>query len=233
VETVVRIPLSEQTDVEEARSRLPDSLQGKLPRAIALASALKLNAVIDLVESQFDGETGPVPRKVAVLTFLRRDCEDIAKELQKRLVKTDVTVYTAHGGTTPERRDVIRKQYMESLTECILVGTGDAWGEAVNLNDTDVAVLASLPATPGQLTQWRGRFHRKGQVKHCQIIYPVAVDTVDEHIANILLNKLPAVAGAVALGGEAAMTAVVEKAIGLNDEQTKAALMEKIMAGEE
>jgi hypothetical protein len=113
----------------------------------------------------------------------------------------------------------------------VLVGTGGAFGEAVSLNDSDVAVLASLPFTGGELIQWRGRFHRKGQKKHVQIIYTVAVDTVDEHIADILLSKLPAMAEQVALGGEAEATGVLERAIGLNDESTKEALMLKIMEG--
>lgn len=235
VESVVRIPVSEQSDPEEARSRLPDSLQGKLPRSIAFASALKLNAVIDLVESQFDGESRATPRKVAVLTFLRRDCEDIAAELSKRFAKAGakVQVLAAHGGTPPEKRDHLRQQYMESLTEVVLIGTGDAWGEAVNLNDTDVAVMASLPFTPGQITQWRGRFHRKGQKKNVQIIYPIAVDTVDEHVANVLLRKLPAVAQQVDLGGESEAASVLERAIGLNDEEAREILMKKIMEGEE
>jgi SNF2 family DNA or RNA helicase len=50
-----------------------------------------------------------------------------------------------------------------------------------------------LPYTPGQLRQWEGRFARLGQKRPVVIYYVIAEDTVDEHIASILIDKLPAV----------------------------------------
>jgi SNF2 family DNA or RNA helicase len=76
---------------------------------------------------------------------------------------------------------------------CVLVGTGDAWGEGVNLQDTDTFLIAMLPFTPGQVVQWEGRVARHGQKRPVLIEYMVAENTVDEHVAAILLDKLPAV----------------------------------------
>ena len=47
--------------------------------------------------------------------------------------------------------------------------------------------------TPGQLRQWEGRFSRLGQKRPVTIYYVIAESTVDEHIADILISKLPAV----------------------------------------
>ena len=229
VRTVVRFPESELEDLEKSRAQLPTELQGRLPRSIALASILKLTSVVDLVESKIDGmSTGT---KVAVFTYLRSTADAIAEALRKRL-KDSCQVLCAHGGATPEKRDALRGVYMAHPGPVVLVGTGDAWGESVSLNDTDTVVFAALPFTPGQLEQWEGRFHRKGQVKHVEIIYTVAVGTSDEHIANILLNKLPAVDQQVSLGGTEGMLTSLEDAIGMNDSQVTEALMSKILAGE-
>jgi SNF2 family DNA or RNA helicase len=82
---------------------------------------------------------------------------------------------------------------MAAAGPCVLVGTGDAWGEGVNLQDTDLALIAMLPYTPGQIVQWEGRFARHGQRRPVLIQYLIAENTVDEHVAGILLDKLPAV----------------------------------------
>ena len=50
-----------------------------------------------------------------------------------------------------------------------------------------------LPWTPGQVRQWEGRFCRMGQKRPVVIYYVVAEDTVDEHVADKLISKLPAV----------------------------------------
>jgi SNF2 family DNA or RNA helicase len=76
---------------------------------------------------------------------------------------------------------------------CVLVGTGAAFGESLNIHDTDAALFVMLPYDPGQLRQWEGRFCRLGQKRSVIIYYIIAEGTVDEHVANILIDKLPAV----------------------------------------
>ena len=64
---------------------------------------------------------------------------------------------------------------------------------SLNIHDTDAALFVMLPYTPGQLRQWEGRFTRLGQKRPVVIYYVIAEDTVDEHVASILIDKLPAV----------------------------------------
>jgi hypothetical protein len=61
------------------------------------------------------------------------------------------------------------------------------------MQDTDAALFVMLPYTPGQVRQWEGRFCRLGQKRPVTIYYVVAEGTVDEHVADILIRKLPAV----------------------------------------
>ena len=50
-----------------------------------------------------------------------------------------------------------------------------------------------LPWTPRSIGQWEGRFARLGQKRPVLITYVIASGTVDEHVAELLVDKLPAV----------------------------------------
>ena len=141
-------------------------------------------------------------QKVVVFTGRRKDCDQLGQELTDKL--SDSPVWCAHGGTTSEGRDLIRAEYMSTQCGCVLVGTGDAWGESVNLQDTDLALFVMLPWTPRSIGQWEGRFARLGQKRPVLITYVIASGTVDEHVAELLVDKLPAV-------GEVADDAVIQE----------------------
>ena len=49
-------------------------------------------------------------------------------------------------------------EYMRAEGPAVIVGTLDAWGESVNLQDTDLAAFVMLPYTPSMLEQAEGRF---------------------------------------------------------------------------
>jgi len=130
-------------------------------------------------------------QKVVVFTGRRADCDRLGKEIASKI--DDCPIWCAHGGTTSEARDKIRHEYMNAKGGAVLVGTGDAWGESVNLQDTDLALFVMLPWTPRAIGQWEGRFARLGQERPVLIAYVIAAGTVDEHVAELLVDKLPAV----------------------------------------
>jgi len=63
----------------------------------------------------------------------------------------------------------------------------------MNIQDTDAALFVQLPYTPGELRQAEGRFARLGQERPLVVYFIIAEDTVDEHVASILIDKLDAV----------------------------------------
>jgi SNF2 family DNA or RNA helicase len=163
--------------------------------------------------------------KVTIFTGRRVDCERLRDEGQDGRWKT----FSGHGGDSPEVRETIRRNYMAAAGPALLIGTGDAWGEGLDLQDTDLAIFAMLPYTPGQVIQWEGRFARLGQKRPVLIRYVIAEGTVDEHVATILLGKLPAVEKAtdsdeiVGLGREL---------IGASEEELVASLVDKVIGRE-
>ncbi len=161
-------------------------------------------------------------QKVVVFTGRRIDCERLAARLNKAVTASaiDAEMWWAHGGTDPSDRDTIRNEYMAREGAALLVGTGDAWGESVDLQDTDLALISMLPWTPDKVIQWEGRFSRLGQKRPVLVSYVIARQTADEHVADLLLDKLPHV-GEIA---EDAAANEIEGALGGVDESEGASL---------
>ena len=136
-------------------------------------------------------------QKVTIFTGRRKDCEKLADAVQRKLnrsKRTDITVWHGHGGDSLKNRQQIVQEYATKEGAGILVGTTDAFGEAIDgLQNTDTAIFALLPWTPGQVTQAEGRFSRQGSTRPVLISYVIAEGTVDERVADVLLTKLEAV----------------------------------------
>ena len=130
--------------------------------------------------------------KVVIFTGRRKDSERLRDDAQK-WESGRISIFHGHGGDSPEAREKTRRSYMAAPGPALLVGTGDAWGEGLDLQDTDLAIFAMLPYTPGQIIQWEGRFARLGQKRPVLIRYLICEGSIDEHVATILLEKLPAV----------------------------------------
>lgn len=204
----------------------PHGLAAKL----AAAATMKRSAVGDLLAGLLDPDSCMGKGKVLVFTYLRQDCEVLAKELAAKL---DCPVLMGHGGMSNEERTRLQTQYMASEQPIVLVGTIDSYGESKNLQDTDHLVLAGLPFTPGQLEQAEGRVRRKGMDRPVTIHYLVASGTADESVANMLLSKLPATEELTAVGGLGDAGKALEDAIGLNDEKLEEELLAMILGLED
>jgi SNF2 family DNA or RNA helicase len=180
-EDQVRPSAGFQKELNEAAKRGPSAL---LEVKLAQAASKKRKAVMGLVEDHLSSG-----QKVVVFTGRRRDCEELGKAFKDVKAK----VWASHGGDSTQFRQQVVDDYMAHPGPCLLVGTGDAFGESINLQDTDAALFVMLPYTPGQVRQWEGRFCRLGQKRPVVIYYVIAEDSVDEHVADILINKLPSV----------------------------------------
>jgi hypothetical protein len=157
---------------------------------LAMAASSKRPAVVARVAEHM--ESG---HKVVIFTARQRDCDELRDALLKLTGKSaPAKVWSGHGGNDQDERYAMLQAYISHPGPCVLVGTGAAWGTAIDgLQCTDAAIFALLPYTPGDLNQWEGRFTRLGQDRPVTIYYPIAEGTADEHLASILLDKLPAV----------------------------------------
>lgn len=173
--------------LKEAQARGPGALlEVKLQRS----ACMKRRGVLDLIEDHVGSG-----QKVCVFTGRKADCEDLGEAVKKLAIvkKKNAKVWAAHGEQTTAIRQRIVDSYMQGEGPCVLIATGQAFGESLNLHDTDAALFVMLPYDPGQLRQWEGRFTRLGQKRPVVIYYVIAEGTVDEHVAQLLIEKLPAV----------------------------------------
>lgn len=172
--------------LKEAAARGPGA---ELEVQLARSASMKRTAVLDLIESHVSSK-----QKVVVFTGRKEDCDTLADAVRKAVGGPGkAQVWSAHGEASPKVRQQIIDDYMAHSGPCVLVGTGHSFGESLNLQDTDAALFVMLPYDPGQLRQWEGRFARRGQKRPVVIYYVIAEGTVDEHVAGILIEKLPAV----------------------------------------
>jgi hypothetical protein len=208
---ISKTDLLKDEGVEARKAILAAASQGAHAMAharLAASAARKRPILIDAVIDSIGEKT-----KIVVLTGLRAEVEKLYGALQKKL--PDIAMWHASGSTDVKTRDAIREAYMDHPGPCVLVGTSAAWGESIQLHDTDVAHIGMLPFTPGEVIQLEGRFGRVGQKRSCLLQYHVAEGTYDEHVAQLLLDKLPAVERVVG-GGE--LSGFGRKLTGVEDE---------------
>lgn len=131
--------------------------------------------------------------KVIVFSARRREAERWGEAIRKAVSASDevknATVWVGHGGVSePERNDMI-DGFRNSPGPCCLVGTGQAFGIAVDgMQTADLAIFAMLPWKPGDFLQWRGRFDRHGG-RATLLKVVVAAATYDERVVEILTDK--------------------------------------------
>lgn len=191
---------------------------------LAQAASKKRKAVAGMIEDHISSN-----HKLVVFTGRKRDCDELGELVRKlpAVKRNSATVWSAHGSQSTDHRQSIIDDYMAHPGPCILVGTGHAFGESLNIHDTDAALFVMLPYTPGQLRQWEGRFARLGQKRPVVIYYVIAEDTVDEHIASILIDKLPAVQRIVQ---DAELAEAGDVLAGIDTDETDEEFMVSILA---
>lgn len=200
------------------------------------AAGRKRKVVLSRVKDSLDSK-----QKVVVFTGRRLDCERLRDDAMKwvsggRETTGEFTskipgleIYSGHGGDSAKARDEMKDRYMAASGPALLIGTIDAWGEGLNLQDTDLGVMAMLPYTPDKIIQGEGRWARLGQKRPVLIWYPICEGTIDEHVATILLNKLPAVEKMM---DSDEIMGLGRELIGASEEELLASLCSKVL-GEE
>lgn len=223
--SVVYLPIAAQVPsgmVNEVRKAAKSGDPTALREVLMLeACARKRPWLLGQLEGRVEGG-----HKVVVFTGRRKDADEL---MEKCRAKFTCPIFGGHGGHSAEERNVSKDRYMATPGPTILIGTTDAWGEGLNLQDSDVLYQALLPFTPGQIIQAEGRVARLGQQRPVEVIYPVCEGTIDERIAGILLTKLPALEKVIDQGE---VKSFARELSGVDDTELLAGLAAKITSRE-
>lgn len=187
---------------------------------LAGACSRKRKAIVEQVVEEANAGA-----KVVIFTARHNDVDALKTIVPKRLAK-NVRFFSGDGRDTADKRYAMSQEYLRVESHAVFIGTGQAFGEQIDLNETDIAHIIMLPFTWAEVIQQEGRFLRLGSTRRVLINYWVAEGTVDERVASILLSKLPAVEK-MGTEGIAGMRA----AFAGNEEDLLAALAKDIMAG--
>lgn len=187
---------------------------------LAAACSRKRKALIEQVVEETNGGA-----KVVIFTARHHDVDALKGALKGKLAKT-VRLFATDGRNTSEKRDDLRKEYMQLASHALFISTYQAMGEQNDLNETDIAHVALLPYTWAEVLQLEGRFLRRDSTRKVLVNYWVAEGTADERVASILLEKLPAVER---MGTEGIQG--MRQAFTGNEEELLAALASDILSG--
>jgi len=189
---VVRLPLNQQDKPMGMKRELRSAARSGDPltflEALLMEAASRKETATKkrVVAAMLSGQ------KVVVFTARRKHCEHLAETIKKALGRhcPRADVFWGHGEQEVSAREKTRQEYMAHPGPCVLVGTGDAWGVGIDLQDTDLCLMVMLPWTPDKVIQWEGRFHRLGQTRPVLISYIICDGTADEQVADTVVEKL-------------------------------------------
>ena len=145
----------------------------------------------------------------------------ITKALQKEVKSGNFRnkmpdVWWGHGGTDDREREEMVVSFRKSDGPCLLIGTGQAFGESVDgLQTADLAIFAMLPWKPGDFVQWKGRFDRLGGSATLLKVV-VATGTYDERVVEILVEKFGPIESFLKADE---LEGLGDKLLGMEDEQ--------------
>jgi hypothetical protein len=204
--TFTRLPANElasvrvtRADATKARKAGPSAV---LELRLCLSAESKVPYILQRVEAAFlEG------KKVLILTGRIEGCERLGKALDALVEKVngpkwldrdgethaplDARCWWGHGGFPDEQLYTMITAYRNTRGPAVLLGTIDAWGEAVDgMQDTDLALYPYFPWEPGKLEQAIWRPNRLGRQRSLEIEFIEALNSVDAVVLERLDQRL-------------------------------------------
>jgi hypothetical protein len=133
--------------------------------------------------------------KVIVFTEFMDTLEMLARVLDQAGYVGQYVTY--HGGTSAQEREAIRRRFLGNPDVRIFLGT-DAASEGINLQTScNALVHMEIPWNPNRYEQRNGRIDRYGQLQKPQVYLLVATKSLEDRVAQVVLEKLEKIADQV------------------------------------
>ncbi|MDI9259887.1 DEAD/DEAH box helicase [Alicyclobacillus sendaiensis] len=162
--------LKKARDPERARR-----LQSLIEQGTSIPSYAKVEAVLKLLED--------APEKIIIFTEYRASQDFLMYTLKKH----GISAVPFRGGFRRGKKDWMRELFSKKIR--VLVAT-ESGGEGINLQFCHHMINYDLPWNPMRLEQRIGRIHRLGQTHACHVVHLVTKDTIEEHILEVLQEKV-------------------------------------------
>lgn len=153
----------------------------------------KLDAVVEWVEDRFAEGVS----KVCVLTHLKETANKLRQSIQRRL---EIPAHLIDGDLAPEKRNALLATVRASEIPEAIVATVHSIGIGIDLTFCTQAVFAELYWRPETIIQALGRFSRLSGKVPSNVVIMCLAGTIDEHMADSLMQKISAINQAVKAG---------------------------------
>lgn len=127
-------------------------------------------------------------QKVVVFLYMREQADAVAKDIRKHV---DCNVMCVHGDLPPAGRDAQAQTFRESSAPTAFVATIDSMGVALSLVGAHLVIFGDLVPEPWKLLQAEKRTHRFDSIERVLVRYMIATGTIDEGIAESVIDKIP------------------------------------------
>ncbi len=162
--------LKKTTDPDRARR-----LQSLIEQGASIPSYAKVESVLKMLDD--------APDKIIIFTEYRASQDFLMYTLKRR----SISAVPFRGGFRRGKKDWMRELFSKKIR--VLVAT-ESGGEGINLQFCHHMINYDLPWNPMRLEQRIGRIHRLGQTEACHIAHLVTKDTIEEHIMEVLQDKV-------------------------------------------
>jgi SWI/SNF-related matrix-associated actin-dependent regulator 1 of chromatin subfamily A len=212
-----------RVDVETTAPTVHDAAealakQRAVSRALRVTARAKRSAVVAQAVEALQAK-----QKVIVFTYHRDQADAIAKAIKD---DAECPVACVHGDLSPDGRDAQAQVFREIPAPAAFVATIDSIGLAISLVGADLVIFGDLVWEPHKLLQAEARAHRHGSTNRVLVRYMVATGTIDEVIAERVVEKLATIEAA--LGKEVDQHAFGELLTGRSDEMIIDALFDRL-----
>jgi len=178
----VDVSVSAPTVAEGVRAMTRSGFVAKALRATATA---KRSAVVAQVVEALEAK-----QKVVVFVYMREQADAISKAVRDKI---ECPVMAVHGDLTPEGRDAQATTFRDCAAPAAFIATIDSVAVAISLVGADLVVFGDLVPEPWKLLQAEKRCHRHGSTKRVLVRYMIGVGTLDEGVAESVIEKLSAI----------------------------------------
>jgi SWI/SNF-related matrix-associated actin-dependent regulator 1 of chromatin subfamily A len=122
-------------------------------------------------------------KKLVVFSY----CSPLLRVLERRY---GVEAVRIDGSVSGRKRMALVDRFQDKKSFCrVALCHGKAAGVALTLTAASDALGTDFPWSPAILMQAEARIHRFGQTKKCTMTYLVALDTMEEHVLETLIEK--------------------------------------------
>lgn len=135
-----------------------------------------------------------------VVAFTHR--REIASRIAEAVAEDGIPSGLIHGGLDPSKRAETAARLQGYQGGAVLAATIDSAGVGIDLSWASTGIAAELVTEPHKFLQAEARLHRHGQTLPVQFVYPIAIGTIDEIVARVIVSRLSNFEEAVGTTGE-------------------------------